>query len=110
MQQFIYSQERERSQQVSGFSIESLPIDTDNPEEQILSQEKLGAVRHILANLIRELKNPKLKAIVQYRILAEEPESLEKLGQRLDISRETCRLLESKMLRLAREQLANWRS
>lgn len=109
IQQCIHLHDRERLQQISGFSIESLPAGLQNPEEQILQDEKTDTVRQILKRVAHELKNPKLSQIIQYRILAEEPESLEKLGQRLGVSRETCRLLESKMLKLAREELANWR-
>jgi RNA polymerase sigma factor (sigma-70 family) len=90
--------------------IDMLPSEIENPEKQALRSEKSNAIKDILSNIARELKNPHLQAIVDRRILAEEPESLEELGEHLHISRETCRLLESKMLKLAREQLANWRT
>lgn len=89
---------------------EVLLWETETPERQALRTEQVYAVRDILGNIVRELKNPHLQAIVDRRILAEEPESLEKLGEHLHMSRESCRLLESKMLKLAHEQLANWRS
>lgn len=110
IQQFIYGQEKDRHWQLTSFSMEVLPSENENPEEQLLRHEKCSSVRKILNGLVAELKNPKLRTIIEYRLLAEEPESLEKVGQRLSISRETCRLLESKMLNLMREQLANWHS
>lgn len=110
IQQFIQSHEKERAQQVSGFPIESLCLNMENPEEQVLLEERSLAVRKILFEVARKLGNPKLRTIIERRILAEAPESLEEVGKRLHISRETCRLLESKMLNLMRDQLANWRS
>lgn len=89
---------------------ETLASGLENPEEMALRLEKVSAVKDILANIVYELKNPHLQAIVDHRILADEPETLETLGDRLHISRESCRLLESKLLKLAKEQLANWRS
>jgi RNA polymerase sigma factor (sigma-70 family) len=90
--------------------MEILPSEIQDPERVALTHEKAHAVRDILQNIVRELKNPHLQAIIDKRLLADEPESLEQLGQELHISRESCRLLETKMLKLAREQLVNWRS
>ncbi len=89
--------------------LEVLPSEIEDPEKQVLRNEKSIAVRRILTKIAHELKSPYLQAIIDRRVLAEEPESLEELGEHLHISRESCRLLESKMLNLAREQLANWR-
>lgn len=90
--------------------LETLPSEIEDPECQVLRNEKAFAVRDVFAKIVQDLNNPHLKAIIERRILAEEPESLEELGKRLHVSRESCRLLESKMLKLAREQLANWRA
>ncbi|MBL4818212.1 MAG: sigma-70 family RNA polymerase sigma factor [Deltaproteobacteria bacterium] len=86
-----------------------LASDDENPEETLLRAEKMQAIKNILQNVIEELNNPRLQTILERRILAESPESLEEVGARLNISRENCRLLESKMLKLAKEQLVNWR-
>ena len=90
--------------------MEILPSEVSDPEKVALTHEKVHVVRDILQNIVRELKNPHMQAIIDRRLLADEPESLEQLGQELRISRESCRLLETKMLKLAREQLVNWRS
>jgi DNA-directed RNA polymerase sigma subunit (sigma70/sigma32) len=41
--------------------------------------------------------------------LAEEPETLTNVGARLNLSREGARLLEAKMLKLAKQRLKKWR-
>lgn len=108
IQTFMHAHEKEFKVDDVRLSIMA-PEDQDNPEQQALESEKTSRVRSVFEQIIQELKNPKLEIILERRILADEPESLEELGRRLDISRETCRLLERKMLKLAKEQLANWR-
>jgi RNA polymerase sigma factor (sigma-70 family) len=93
------------------FSLEEIiPSDIQNPEEIVLRSERANAVRDVLSRIVLELKNPHLQAIIERRILADEPESLENLGKELHISRESCRLLENKMLRLAKQELGSWRN
>lgn len=105
------SLDRTSSEGEDSFSLmEILPSTVEDPERVALNSEKAHAVRDILQNIVRDLKNPHLQAIIDKRLLADEPESLEKLGEELHISRESCRLLETKMLKLAREQLVNWRA
>ncbi|MES2504307.1 MAG: sigma-70 family RNA polymerase sigma factor [Myxococcota bacterium] len=94
-----------------GYSVgDTLSSDLENPEEVALRLEKASTIKNILAGIVRELNNPHMKVILEKRILAEDPETLEELGASLHISRESCRLLESKMLKLAKEQLVNWRA
>ncbi len=88
---------------------EIIPSNIQNPEEMALHRERTTAVRDILTHIVLELKNPHLQAIIERRILTNEPESLEELGKELHISRESCRLLENKMLRLAKQELSSWK-
>ncbi len=88
---------------------ETIASNIESPEEIALRSERTTAVRDVLTRIVLELKNPHLQAIIERRILADEPESLESLGKKLHISRETCRLLENKMLRLAKQELICWK-
>jgi RNA polymerase sigma factor (sigma-70 family) len=88
---------------------EILPAATDDPEEMALKLEKARNVKEVLNDIVEELDDPRLTEIIKGRLLADEPETLSAIGQRLHLSREGTRLLESKMLKLARERLEQWR-
>src|SRR3989338_2045805 len=68
IQQFIRAQEKERVWQVSGFSVESLSDDTQNPETWMLRKERIDQTRRVFNRLMREFQNPKLRVLIQYRI------------------------------------------
>lgn len=84
---------------------EVLPGDDEGPELQTLRMERERAVDQVLADIAEELDDPRLPLIIERRLLAEEPETLAVLGEKLRLSREGARLLETKVLRLARERL-----
>lgn len=88
---------------------EIIPANTDDPEWVALQREKVRAIKDTLEEIVTEIGDPRLKIIIEGRLLAEEPETLSALGERLHLSREGARLLESKMLKLARARLAKWR-
>ncbi|MBH1989064.1 MAG: sigma-70 family RNA polymerase sigma factor [Myxococcaceae bacterium] len=77
------------------------------PEVNLEAEQRKSLVREALERVIQEVQSPYANAIVEHRLLADEPKSLEKVAKNLKISRETCRLLERKMLKLAKEQLAH---
>jgi DNA-directed RNA polymerase sigma subunit (sigma70/sigma32) len=62
-------------------------------------------VDRVLGEIAAEIGDPRLKTIIEKRLLAEEPETLAILGDRLNLSREGARLLENKVLKLARIRL-----
>ncbi len=82
-----------------------LATDIHDPESVALAQEKKKMIADILEEIVRELGDPRLRTIIQMRMLADEPVTLSVLGEKLHLSREGTRLLESKMLRLARLRL-----
>ncbi|MFZ9888111.1 MAG: sigma-70 family RNA polymerase sigma factor [Myxococcota bacterium] len=85
---------------------EVLSGDDEGPELKTLRRERELAVDRVLADIAAELDDPRLPLIIERRLLAEEPETLAVLGEKLRLSREGARLLESKVLRLAKERLA----
>ena len=52
-----------------------------------------------------ETKDRRIDVVIRHRLLAEEPESLDKIGQRMALSCEGARLLEIKVLEMAREKM-----
>jgi len=74
--------------------------------EAFAAQSEIG--RHVekeLYKIVDELGDQRMLVIVKRRLLANEPETLAQIGKRLSLSREGARLLERKILKLARERL-----
>jgi DNA-directed RNA polymerase sigma subunit (sigma70/sigma32) len=86
-----------------------LKDDADTPQDATMQFERDRAVDRVLADICNELGDPRLKTIVERRLLADEPETLAVLGDRLNLSREGARLLENKVLKLARARLDEFR-
>lgn len=82
---------------------------SENPERATLRCERDSAVAHVLDGICREIGDPRLQTIIQKRLLADEPETLAVVGDRLNLSREGVRLLEHKVLKLARQRLDAFR-
>jgi RNA polymerase sigma factor (sigma-70 family) len=79
--------------------------DNEDPEDATIRFERDRAVDRVLTDIAAELGDPRLKTIIEKRLLADEPETLAVLGDRLNLSREGARLLENKVLKLARQRL-----
>jgi RNA polymerase sigma factor (sigma-70 family) len=75
------------------------------PEHQVLQQQRDQAVDEALHDIALQLGDERLGVIIEERMLADEPATLAVLGEQLHLSREGARLLEGKVLRLARERL-----
>lgn len=88
---------------------EVLSSETHDPEQMALLNERSVAVKAILEEIVQELDDPRLFAIIEKRLLAEEPQTLSDLGEKLNLSREGARLLEAKMLKMARDRLSAWK-
>ena len=105
IQQFIQRNEKERQNQIMGLDLDLFEPDEDNPEEIFLQNERMIALQQALIRVVEEARNPQLKILVEHRLLSEAPESLERVGERMQVSRETCRLLEIKLLKRLQERL-----
>lgn len=84
---------------------ELLPDNGQTPEDNTLQQERLQAIRETLCDVLRQMNDPRLYIILRYRLLNRDPETLTAVGKRLQMSREGARLLEHKILRMARRRL-----
>ncbi len=86
-----------------------IPDQQAGPEDESIRNEREITVGRVLKDIAAELKDPRLRIIIEHRLLADEPETLAVLGERLNLSREGARLLENKVLRLARQRLHAFR-
>ncbi len=100
-----HSQEEDESRNLS----ELLPSETKNPEHVALQTERDKVIKEVLSGIVDELGDERLNVIIEWRLLAEEPETLSNVGARLNLSREGARLLEAKMLKIAKQRLKKWR-
>lgn len=100
-----YSQEDDESRSLS----ELLPSESKNPEAVALQIERDKVIKEVLHGIVEELGDERLNTIIEWRLLTEDPETLTDVGARLNLSREGARLLEAKMLKLARQKLRKWR-
>jgi len=87
---------------------ELLASDINNPEELAMQHQRDLAIKQVLEEIVAELGDDRLTAIIEGRLLADEPATLTELGEKLNLSREGARLLESKMIKLARLRLSQW--
>jgi RNA polymerase sigma factor (sigma-70 family) len=76
-----------------------------NPEHMVLQRQRDVAVGAALQDIAVELGDSRLATIIDQRILADEPATLAVLGEQLHLSREGARLLEGKVVKLARQRL-----
>jgi RNA polymerase sigma factor (sigma-70 family) len=78
-----------------------------DPEAASLRSEIERRVVLVLTQIAEQLGDPRLHMIIHCRLIAEEPETLSMLGSKLNLSREGARLLETKILTIARERLCD---
>lgn len=74
-----------------------------------LQLERDKVIKEVLNGIVEELQDERLALIIEWRLLTDEPETLTDVGARMNLSREGARLLEAKILRLARQRLKKWR-
>lgn len=87
---------------------ELLPSESKNPEHVALEIERDKVIKQVLCNIVNELGDERLKIIIEARLLTEEPQTLTCVGEKLNLSREGARLLEAKMLKMAKQRLKKW--
>jgi RNA polymerase sigma factor (sigma-70 family) len=100
-----HSQEDDESRNLS----ELIPSEAKNPEVVALQVERDKVIKEVLLGIVEELQDNRLALIIEWRLLAEKPETLTKVGAMMNLSREGARLLEAKILKLARQRLKKWR-
>lgn len=88
---------------------ELLPSDSKDPELVALEVERDMVIKQVLLSIVEELQDDRLHAIIEWRLLTEEPETLTEVGARINLSREGARLLEAKMLKIAKQKLKKWK-
>lgn len=75
------------------------------PENRAMEDQEGSRVAREVWDVCRELGDPRLEVIVRQRLLSPAPETLAEVGKRLRLSREGARLLEARVLAVARERL-----
>lgn len=84
---------------------EVVPSDSVDPEEHASSVEVKARVAAALQVAAKRLNDPRTTLLIEERLLSDEPKTLAELGVKLDLSREGARLLEARLLRLAKQEL-----
>ena len=79
------------------------------PEESVARSEAVHHVREALDSAMEALTDRE-RRIVEARILAEEPTTLESLGREMGVSKERVRQLEVRARQKLREQLQHLRA
>lgn len=79
--------------------------DEVTPEGRAMEDQEGSRVAREVWDVCRELGDPRLEVIVRQRLLSPAPETLAEVGKRLRLSREGARLLEARVLAVARERL-----
>ncbi len=69
---FKHSQEEDESRNLS----ELLPSESKNPELVALQVERDKVIKEVLHGIVEELGDDRLNTIIEWRLLAEEPETL----------------------------------
>ena len=88
---------------------EILPAEIKDPEKVALCVERDEVIKEVLNGLVDETGDERFRCIIDQRLLAEEPQTLSHVGEQLNLSREGARLLEAKLLKLAKQKLKKWR-
>ncbi|MEW5855068.1 MAG: sigma-70 family RNA polymerase sigma factor [Myxococcota bacterium] len=79
--------------------------DEVTPERRAIEGQEEDRVVREVWEACKQLGDPRLEVIVKRRLLSKTPETLAQVGRRLKLSREGARLLEARVLSLARERL-----
>ncbi|MEI7591370.1 MAG: RNA polymerase sigma factor RpoH [Deltaproteobacteria bacterium] len=78
--------------------IDFLAVEDDNQETVLIKKEELSLVKNYIADAMEKL-NEKEKYIIINRVMADEPETLQEIGNRYGITRERARQIESQALK-----------
>ena len=81
--------------------------DAATPEELVRDGEVERRAVAALWDACKQMRDPRVAVIVEKRILAPAPETLSQVGRRLNLSREGARILENRVIHLARARMVN---
>ena len=87
--------------------INNLMYDGENQEETLIKKEQSELVRINIAGALSKL-NERERYIVINRIMADQPETLQEIGDRFKITRERARQIEKEALRKMRDEIIYW--
>lgn len=89
-----------------GPAVERLASDS-NPEELVAREETIGGVRAKLGEALQRLSDRE-RLIIEQRLLAEQPRTLESLGKEMGVSKERVRQLEARARGKLQKSLAEY--
>ena len=87
--------------------IENLMYEGENQEDTLIKKEEAELVRINIAGALSNL-NERERYIVINRIMADQPETLQEIGDRFKITRERARQIEREALKKMREAIIYW--
>ncbi len=87
--------------------IDHLAYEGENQEDSLIKKEEFELVRINIAGALSKL-NERERYIVISRIMADNPETLQEIGDRFKITRERARQIEKEAIRKMREEIIYW--
>ncbi|MBN2179381.1 MAG: RNA polymerase sigma factor RpoH [Deltaproteobacteria bacterium] len=84
--------------------IEHLVYDGEDQEEILMKKEETALVKKNIAGAL-EILNEREKHIIQHRIMADKPETLQEIGDKFNITRERARQIEKEALKKLRTEI-----
>ena len=84
---------------------ETIAAQQDDPEANILKDERKQMLRDALFGAADELGDDRIRVVIIKRLLSEAPESLAEVGQLIGLSREGVRLMEQRIVEAAKRRL-----
>lgn len=84
--------------------IEHLVYDGEDQEEILMKKEETALVKKNIAGAL-EILNEREKHIIQHRIMADKPETLQEIGDKFNITRERARQIEKEALKKLRAEI-----
>ncbi|MEA3471119.1 MAG: RNA polymerase sigma factor RpoH [Thermodesulfobacteriota bacterium] len=84
--------------------IDHLVYDGEDQEEILMKKEETALVKKNIAGAL-EILNERERHIIQHRIMADKPETLQKIGDKFNITRERARQIEKEALKKLRAEI-----
>ena len=84
--------------------IEHLVYDGEDQEEILMKKEETALVKKNIAGAM-EILNEREKHIIQHRVMADRPETLQEIGDKFNITRERARQIEKEALKKLRAEI-----